>query len=528
MIQFEDRFVRELPSDPNRVNTPRRVEEAAYSFVEPTPVQAPKLIIASEEMAELLGIEPRSLAEPPLLDLFSGNDVLPDMRPYAACYGGHQFGNWAGQLGDGRAIGLGEIVDREGVLQEIQIKGAGPTPYSRRADGRAVLRSTLREFICSEAMHHLGIPTTRALAFYATGEKIPRDIFYDGRVRLEPSAIITRVAPSFLRFGSFELPRSRKDLDLLRALTDFTLRHFFPDIEAPYGPDAYRAFVLEVARRTARMISEWMRVGFIHGVMNTDNMSILGLTIDYGPYGFVEDFDPSFTPNTTDAHGRRYAFGRQPSIGAFNLACLHHALLPLLGDSLSQEEIIDAYSEAFEAEYHTMLAQKLGFFRIDGGDDHVLVENLFELLRVSEIDMTLFFRRLAMVPVEDPLRTDDRLREIFMPAYYREEALMGEAGIAALRSFLDAWAHRVRIDGMEPLTRIERMNRSNPLYIPRNYLAQEAIDALEGEGDDSKLKRLFEVLKRPYEEQRGAEEFAKRRPEWARDRAGCSMLSCSS
>src|SRR5690554_3686654 len=364
MIQFEDRFVRELPSDPNRVNTPRRVEEAAYSFVEPTPVQAPKLIIASEEMAELLGIEPRSLAEPPLLDLFSGNDVLPDMRPYAACYGGHQFGNWAGQLGDGRAIGLGEIVDREGVLQEIQIKGAGPTPYSRRADGRAVLRSTLREFICSEAMHHLGIPTTRALAFYTTGERIPRDMFYDGRVKLEPSEIITRVAPSFLRFGSFELPRSRDDFELLRKIAEYTLRHYYPEIEPPYGPESYRALLIEVARRTAFMISEWMRVGFVHGVMNTDNMSILGLSIDYGPYGFVEDFDPSFTPNTTDAHGRRYAFGRQPSIGAFNLACLHHALLPLLGDSLSQEEIIDAYSEAFEAEYHTMLAQKLGVFRI--------------------------------------------------------------------------------------------------------------------------------------------------------------------
>lgn len=528
MIEFDDRFVRELPGDPNRVNTPRRVEEAAYSFVDPAPVQDPKLVIASEEVAALLGIELSALGEPPLRDLFTGNDLLPEMKPYAACYGGHQFGNWAGQLGDGRAIALGELIDRDGNHQEIQLKGAGPTPYSRRADGRAVLRSTLREFICSEAMHHLGVPTTRALAFYTTGERIPRDMFYDGRVKLEPSAIITRVAPSFLRFGSFELPRSRDDFELLRKIAEYTLRHYYPEIEPPYGPESYSALLIEVARRTAFMISEWMRVGFVHGVMNTDNMSILGLSIDYGPYGFVEDFDPSFTPNTTDAHGRRYAFGRQPSIGAFNLACLHHAFMPLLDGALSQEDLISAYSSAFEAEYHGMLARKVGFFRIDPGDDHLFIENLFELLRVSEVDMTLFFRRLALVPVEDSLRTDDRLREIFAPAYYREETLDEEGGIAALRSLLETWAYRIRLDGMDQVARFERMNGANPLYIPRNYLAQEAIDALEGEGDDSKLKRLFEVIKRPYNEQPGAEELAKRRPEWARHKAGSSMLSCSS
>lgn len=528
MLEFDDRFVRELPGDPNRVNTPRQVEEAAYSFVEPAPVEEPKLIIASPEVAELLRIELFALNEPPLRDVFSGNDLFPEMKPFAACYGGHQFGNWAGQLGDGRAIGLGELIDRDGKHQEIQLKGAGPTPYSRRADGRAVLRSTLREFICSEAMHHLGVPTTRALAFYTTGERIPRDMFYDGRVKHEPSAILTRVAPSFLRFGSFELPRSRGDIELLKAIAEFTLRHYYPEIEPPYGPKAYRDLLTEVAHRTAFMISEWMRVGFVHGVMNTDNMSILGLTIDYGPYGFVEDFDPSFTPNTTDAHGRRYAFGRQPSIGAFNLACLHHAFTPLLDGALSQEELISIYSGAFEAEYHAMLARKVGFFRIDPGDDHVFIENLFELLRASEVDMTLFFRRLALVPVEDALRTEERLRELFEPAYYREETLAGESGLAALRSLLDVWAHRIRLDGMEQLARIERMNGANPLYIPRNYLAQEAIDALEAEGDDTKLKNLFETLKRPYTEQPGAEELAKRRPEWARHKAGSSMLSCSS
>ncbi len=289
----------------------RQVHGACYSRVDPTPVRAPKLLAWSREVADLLGLDETDLRDPRFAEVFGGNALLPGMVPYAACYGGHQFGNWAGQLGDGRAITLGETVNPQGQRWELQLKGAGPTPYSRRADGRAVLRSSIREFICSEAMHHLGVPTTRALSLVATGEPVIRDMFYDGNARPEPGAIVRRVAPSFIRFGNFEIFASRGEEPLLQQLIDFTIDRDFPEL-AEAEPDSVQRrlkWFEEVCRRSAVLIAHWMRVGFVHGVMNTDNMSILGLTIDYGPYGWIDNFDPDWTPNTTDAGGRRYRFG---------------------------------------------------------------------------------------------------------------------------------------------------------------------------------------------------------------------------
>ncbi len=309
-MNFDNSFFDGLPADPVAENTRRQVERACYSAVAPTPVAAPRLFALSEEVAELIGLEERDPQR--LAEVFSGNRRLPGMQTYAACYGGHQFGNWAGQLGDGRAISLGEV-RHEGLRSELQLKGAGPTPYSRSADGRAVMRSSVREFLCSEAMHHLGVPTTRALSLVGTGEQVVRDMFYDGNAAPEPGAIVCRVAPSFIRFGSFEVHTWRRDHATLKALADYTITTHFPHLGAP-GPEVYAAWVAEVSERTAKMIVEWMRVGFVHGVMNTDNMSVLGLTIDYGPYGWLEPFEPGWTPNTTDAQGRRYRFGNQPQI----------------------------------------------------------------------------------------------------------------------------------------------------------------------------------------------------------------------
>ncbi|NIR41269.1 MAG: YdiU family protein, partial [Actinobacteria bacterium] len=319
-LTWDNSFTRELPADPSTENRPRQVEGAAFSRVQPIATGAPELLAVSAEMLDAVGLPADVADDGDFVRAMTGNTVTADMDPHAACYGGHQFGNWAGQLGDGRAITLGEVVnDRR--RHTLQLKGAGPTPYSRSADGLAVLRCSVREFLCSEAMHHLGVPTTRALSLVLTGDKVLRDMFYDGRPALEPGAVVCRVAPSFIRFGNFEIFASRGDVDTLRTLADYTLRTHFPELvgDREPGPAVYGDWFAEVARRTADMIVHWLRVGFVHGVMNTDNMSILGLTIDYGPYGWLEDYDPSWTPNTTDRQFRRYRYGAQPHITQWNL-----------------------------------------------------------------------------------------------------------------------------------------------------------------------------------------------------------------
>ena len=521
-LRFDNRFVRDLPGDPELGRHVRQVHGACYSRVEPTPVRAPALLAWSPEVAGLLGIDEADVRSQHFADVFGGNALLPGMEPYAACYGGHQFGNWAGQLGDGRAITLGETINPQGQRWELQLKGAGPTPYSRRADGRAVLRSSIREFLCSEAMHHLGVPTTRALSLVGTGEQVVRDMFYDGRARPEPGAVVCRVAPSFIRFGNFEIFASRGEEPLLERLIDFTIDRDFPELAGERDVVARRLrWFEEVCRRTAVLMAHWMRVGFVHGVMNTDNMSILGLTIDYGPYGWIDNFDPEWTPNTTDAGGRRYRFGHQPRIAHWNLWQLANALYPVIQQVEPLERALMSYADIHESEYRQMMQAKLGFAAWHAGEeaDDGLLDTLHRLLERGEVDMTIFFRGLADLDPQAPSLAP------FEAAFYDDTR---RAGVETeLLRWLQAYAARLRSDAVPAAVRRAGMNRVNPIYVPRNYLAQQAIEAAEA-GDLSELETLFDVLRQPYVAQPGRERFAARRPDWARHKAGCSMLSCSS
>ena len=527
-LDFENRFTRDLPADPDTSVVSRGVLKASFSRVRPVRAPAPKLVAYSREVAELLGLSEETCRSDAFLRVFSGNELLEGMDPFAMCYGGHQFGNWAGQLGDGRAINLGEVRTQEGEHWTLQLKGAGPTPYSRHADGFAVLRSSVREFLCSEAMHHLGVPTTRALSLVTTGAEVERDMFYDGHPEMEPGAVVCRVARSFVRFGNFELLASRKDLELLRKLVDFTIRNDYPELAPPLPeieltPEIILKWFREVSRRTAEMVVEWMRVGFVHGVMNTDNMSILGQTIDYGPYGWLEGYEPMWTPNTTDAAGRRYCFGAQPDIAYWNLARFAGALVGLLGGTEALQEAMQVYPETFGSRWQAMVSAKLGLKSYEAATDEALVRELFEILEAVETDMTIFFRGLADVPAAEGAADDDLLAAL-QPAYYTD--VPDEVRGRTLRWLRDYTA-RVRGDGTPDAERREAMNAVNPRYVLRNYLAQLAIDKAQA-GDPGLVERLLEVLRRPYDEQPGQEEFAAKRPEWARERAGCSMLSCSS
>ena len=469
-------------------------------------------------MGESLGLDSSDVNSAEFAEVFGGNRLLAGMRPYSACYGGHQFGQWAGQLGDGRAITLGETVNSQGERWELQLKGAGLTPYSRHADGRAVLRSSVREFLCSEAMHHLGIPTTRALSLVMTGDSVVRDMMYDGHPRPEPGAIVCRVAPSFIRFGNFEIFAARGDLSTLEKLVDFTIARDFPHLEG--DPVQLRAaWFDEVASRTALMVAHWMRVGFVHAVMNTDNMSILGLTIDYGPYGWVDDYNPDWTPNTTDAGRRRYRFGAQPAMAHWNLMKLANALFELFPDG---PEPLEAGLERFVTVYnrtsleHT--AAKLGYPEAESVDID-FVQELYAIMHQAEMDMTLFYRALSTIDLDAP-NVDS-----FDHVFYRDD--LGEKAKPELSAWLGRYADSLRVIGEDSLTRVGRMDAVNPIYVLRNYLAQEAIDLAES-GNPTRVHELLETLRNPYTPQSEREQFAEKRPEWARHRPGCSMLSCSS
>ena len=516
-LLFDNRFITDLPADPVSGPGVREVRDALYSRVAPTPVADPRLLAWSRETAALLDLDEADIATPEFARVFGGNALLEGMQPYAANYGGHQFGHWAGQLGDGRAISLGEAVNAAGQRWELQLKGAGPTPYSRHADGRAVLRSSIREFLCSEAMHHLGVPTTRALSLVTTGEAVVRDMFYDGHPKAEPGAIVCRVAPSFLRFGNFELPASRGELPLLRQLVDFTIGRDFPELQGE-GETLHARWFASICERTAIMIAHWMRVGFVHGVMNTDNMSILGLTIDYGPYGWIDDYDPDWTPNTTDAQGRRYRFGWQAQIAYWNLTRLAAALSPLFAGPEPLQEGLQRYREVHAVAERENIARKLGFAEC-GDDDIALMAQLHALLQAGEVDMTLFFRNLADVDLVEPGLAP--LEDAFYDAGKRD--VVGPR----LLDWLRRYAQRTAIDPLGIEARKARMDAANPRYVLRNYLVQQAIERAEA-GGGSGIAELLEVMRRPYDDQPGNERFAQRRPDWARDRAGCSMLSCSS
>lgn len=528
MLTFDNRFTRELPADPENENRPRQVTGACYSKVKPTRVSEPKLVAYSREVAELLGISEETCESSHFTQVFSGNRLLKSMEPFAMCYGGHQFGKWAGQLGDGRAINLGEIINQRSERWVLQLKGAGPTPYRRMADGLAVLRSSVREFLCSEAMFHLGVPTTRALSLILTGERVERDMFYDGHPRLEPGAVICRVSPSFIRFGNFEIFTARGELDILKQLVDYTIFTDFPHLGPPTKA-TYPLWFAEVCKATADLIIEWMRVGFVHGVMNTDNMSIRGLTIDYGPYGWLEGYDPNWTPNTTDAVSRRYCFGNQPQVALWNLVQLANAIYPLIGEVEPLQLALEDYQRYYQDGWLAMMSRKLGLNGFEKGHDEMLIHDLLSVLSLAETDMTIFFRQLATLDIDEKNLNEinnNALLSLLEPAYYAPDRLTSEN-----RTLIGRWIrnyiNRLSRNDTPPEVRRKTMNAVNPKYILRNYLAQLAIDKAE-KGDYSMIGELLDLIRRPYDEQPGKEHFAQKRPEWARHRPGSSMLSCSS
>ncbi|KAF3514640.1 hypothetical protein F2Q69_00000517 [Brassica cretica] len=542
-FNWDHSFVKELPGDPRSDVISRKVLHACYSKVSPSvQVDDPRLVSWSESVAELLDLHPKEFERLDFPLLLSGAKPLPGAMPYAQCYGGHQFGRWAGQLGDGRAITLGEVLNSKGERWELQLKGAGRTPYSRFSDGLAVLRSSIREFLCSEAMHCLGIPTTRALCLLTTGQGVIRDMFYDGNAKEEPGAIVCRVSQSFIRFGSYQIHASRgkEDLEIVGKLADYAIRHHFPRIEKSMnrsdglsfktGDDdddsvldltsnKYAAWVVEVAERTATLFARWQGVGFTHGVLNTDNMSILGQTIDYGPFGFLDAFDPSYTPNTTDLPGRRYCFANQPDIGLWNIAQFAEALAAAqLINEKEANYAMERYGDKFMDEYEAIMTKKLGLSKYN----KEMISKLLNNMAVDKVDYTNFFRLLSNVKA-NPSTSDDELLNPLKAALLDIGKERKEEWIKWVRGYIQEVSGG---DTSSDEERKARMDSVNPKYILRNYLCQSAIDAAE-QGDFSEVNILLRLMKRPYEEQPGMEKYAGLPPAWAY-RPGVCMLSCSS
>jgi len=518
-LNIKHTFTKELPADPVQQNAVRQVKEACFSYVTPKQTKTPKRIHVSSEMASTLGISEEEILSDSFINIFSGNKIIPKTKPYAMCYGGHQFGHWAGQLGDGRAINLFEV-EHNKKQWTIQLKGAGKTPYSRSADGLAVLRSSIREYLCSEAMFHLGVPTTRALSLILSGDEVLRDMLYDGNSDYEKGAIVSRVAPSFLRFGSYEIFAARQDHKTLKTLVDYTINHHFSHLGKP-SKKTYLNFFAEVSERTLEMIIHWQRVGFVHGVMNTDNMSILGLTIDYGPYGWLEGFDFGWTPNTTDSQHKRYRFGNQPNIGLWNLYQLANALYPLIEDTEPLEAILEQYKIDFETKSLEMMKSKLGLESNDE-KDNLLVQELENCLLLTETDMTLFFRNLSQFKKGDSKKGIDKVKDAFYAPSEVSDSIAQQ-----WRDWFERYDFRLEKEQLSDAERQSKMNAVNPKYVLRNYMAQLAIDDAN-KGDYKLIDELFQLLKQPYDEQPEYEKWFAKRPDWARHKVGCSMLSCSS
>lgn len=527
-LNFDNTFVRELPSDPVLVNETRRVTGALFTPVSPTPTGSePYLMAYSDEVCKLLDLDPTECERPEFPIVMSGQAPLPGSQPYAQCYGGHQFGTWAGQLGDGRAITLGEVVNQRGERWELQLKGAGKTPYSRRADGRAVVRSSIREFVASEAMHHLGVPTTRALCVVGTGDNVWRDMFYSGDVRLEPGAVVCRVAPSFVRFGTFQLPveRGADDLRLVRLTADYVIRHHYPHLAG--SSQQYLSLLREVSERTALLVAAWNTLGFVHGVLNTDNMSVLALTLDYGPFGFLDAFDPDYTPNWTDSGGRRYSFRNQPQVCLWNLSQLANALLA--GELLDKEDaeaVLATFMETMTAEYQRRQACKLGLLAYD-------LDLSVELMRAMYADKADFNNTFRALSAVSPLEEEEEGGGDVIPAALRR-AIVGRSGEglseereAAWCAWLQRYRAALRTQGMEDAARRRMQDAANPKFIPRQHLLQYAIEDAE-RGDFEELWRLLAVLQRPYDEQAGVDDKYSSPPPPEMVRPGVCVLSCSS
>jgi len=507
--EIKQAFKAYFPGDHTYNNYPRQTPGVLYALVEPMEFPDPELILFNEELGKELGITRDQLG------LFSGQQLPEGVQTYATAYAGHQFGNWAGQLGDGRAINIGAVTDESGKEIELQYKGAGSTPYSRNADGRAVFRSSLREYLMSEAMYYLGIPTTRALSLVKTGEQVVRDMFYNGHPEAENGAVIIRTAESFIRFGQFELLAARQEQDILKKLMDWVIDKHFPHIDESTDEEKYLVWFKEVCERTDDMIVGWFRVGFVHGVMNTDNMSVLGLTIDYGPYSMLDEYSLNFTPNTTDLPGRRYAFGKQANIAHWNLFQLANAIFPIINNQEGLENILDNFSKYFWGKYDVMMVHKLGLDAVKESDQQLLLE-WQKLMDELKLDYTLFFSLLEKV--------DDQTDVVvhFEPCFYYKPT--GNQ-ILQLKDFTTHYIARIKENTISDAQRLQQMKAANPKFILRNYLLYQCIQETD-EGDFTLLNKILEALKQPYQEL--FPEFSVKRPDWAGDQPGCSTLSCSS
>ncbi len=479
-------------------NTYARLPPAFYAKLNPTPFTSPPYLIhANQAAAELIDLDPEQFQRPEFAELFGGKVLAPGMEPLAMLYSGHQFGVYVPQLGDGRAILLGEATNKRGERRDLHLKGAGMTPFSRDGDGRAVLRSTIREYLCCAAMQGLGIPTTQALCLVGSDDKVYRE-------QVETGAMLVRMAPSHVRFGTFEIFYYRKQHDDLRMLADYVIDQHFSHLRD--AEEKYAKFFTEVVERTARLIAQWQAVGWAHGVMNTDNMSILGLTLDYGPYGFMDDYDAGFICNHSD-HNGRYAFNQQPYIGLWNLSCLAQALLPL-ADKEALKAGLETYQPLFDREYQTRMREKFGLINAEIEDEE-LIHDFLSFLQGSHADYTIVFRELGTFSSQKNA-VNEKLREHFLN-----------------RDRFDEWAVRYRArlqrEGSRDDERRERMNRVNPKYVLRNYLAQTAIEKAQ-QKDFSEIDRLFALLQIPFTDQPGMEAYALPPPSWGKHLA----VSCSS
>ena len=469
-----------------------------YTYLMPTPLKQPYMIAISNALAQSIGLNP-DIIDQDFCDVFTGNKLLANSQPLATVYSGHQFGVWAGQLGDGRAILLGDVANSNSADRlEVQLKGSGMTPYSRMGDGRAVLRSSVREFLCSEAMEGLGIPTSRALCITGSDQYVMRE-------EPETTAVVTRLAPSFIRFGSFEHWYYNNRPNELRTLADFVINNYFPELLT--STNQYLSLLAEVTKRTAELMAQWQSVGFMHGVMNTDNMSILGLTLDYGPFGFMESFDPMHICNHTDQQGR-YSYQMQPAIGQWNCHAIGQALLPLIGSVEDTKEALNEYQRYFDEKYDQLMHRKLGLRQNIEGDKE-LIENFFLIMQENAADFTLTFRQLSHV-LKDNDSQDEPIRDLFIN-----------------RNSIDAWLikYRERLyqDQSDDSLRQQAMLAVNPKYILRNYLAQIAI-AKAQDKDFSEINKLLQILQNPFDEQPEYDAYAALPPNWASK----LEVSCSS
>lgn len=479
-----------------------------FARVLPTPISSPYLVAHSPTLFRELNFADELSGHASFLAVFSGERLAKGSQSLAAAYSGHQFGVWAGQLGDGRALLLGDLdtADGRGKL-EFQLKGSGITPFSRMGDGRAVLRSSIREFLCSEAMAGLGIPTTRALCVIASEQRTLRE-------QVEKTAIVTRVAPSFIRFGSFEHMYYQGKGEQLGALADFLLQYHFPELLDQVNP--YASLLREICERTARLIAQWQSVGFMHGVMNTDNMSVLGLTLDYGPFGFMDGYDPAHVCNHSDTAGR-YRYASQAQVGQWNCHALAQAMLPLIGDVETTEEALSSYVPHFEAHYQTLMFKKLGLVKHDDAHDHAthegdleLLQNYLALMERNHSDYTLSFRRLSQITAFGDEAQERALRDLFIDR-------------DGLSTWLQTYRARLQLQMSDESLRQQAMNQVNPKFILRNHLAQQAIEKAE-QHDFSEVHTLLDILSHPFDEQEENAHYAQEAPAWANQLS----ISCSS